>query len=300
MTQLEYIICDVFTERQFGGNPLAVFPHVTDLSSAEMQKIAREFNFTETTFALPPNGHADYNVRIFTPTREVPFAGHPTVGTAFVLDYLAKKQGRKGWNSLVFEQLAGEVHAEKQVLLDGTEGFYVAAPEAFSVGKSIPSQLVAEALTLPLKDIDETFHQPVWVSSGLPFIVVQLVSSQSLGSIKLNLQGFEKIRQFGVEPDILAYVKQPQDNQLRCRMFAPFDGVNEDPATGSANCALAGLLASLDTASQGDYHYQVIQGEEMGRASKLYSRATKTLGNVSSTGVAGSAVLFSQGTITLI
>lgn len=295
--QLNYYLCDVFTEHQFGGNPLAVFPDVEGLKTELMQNIAREFNFSETTFVFPATGKGDKLVRIFTPTREVPFAGHPNVGTAFVLDYLAQQQGEATASPFVFEEKAGLVHVERRTFSSGAEGYYLQAPESFITGINIPTQAVAEALSLQLDDICEHHHNPIVASSGLPFVVVQLNSFAALRGVKLNLTGFEKIHQLGVEPDVLAYVKQDDDNQIRCRMFAPFDGVNEDPATGSANCALAGLLASVDSASHGEFHFSIRQGVEMGRPSALFSQATKRDGKVISTGVAGSAVIFSQGTV---
>lgn len=294
--EFTYYICDVFTTQQFGGNPLAVIPDAEGLTTEQMQKIAREFNFSESTFVFPATQNQDCKVRIFTPSREVPFAGHPNVGTAYVLTEIGRLEGK---SSFVFEEKAGLVAIEK--VTSETQGtlYKLDAPEAFSTADTIPVDIVAEALSLSEADIDIEAHLPTVASSGLPFLLVELANIEALDKAKINLVGFEKIAAMGIMPDIHMYVRCDGEFYIRARMFAPFDGVNEDPATGSANCALAGLLATHHCPASGHFEWRVLQGEKMGRPSDILTFAEKENGKVVKTGVAGSAVMFSQGTLFL-
>lgn len=294
--QITYYICDVFTDQQFGGNPLAVIPDAQGLTSEQMQKIAREFNFSESTFVLPPSQGHSREVRIFTPSREVPFAGHPNVGTAYVLSEIGALTNQV---PIVFEEKAGLVTIESRESAQGKTLYQLEAPETFSVSQQVPVELVAEALSLPVEAISVTTHHPCVASSGLAFVLAEVVSVEALKMAKITVTGFEKIAELGVMPDIHVYARSQDEYDIRARMFAPFDGVNEDPATGSANCALAGLIAACDPAEDKTFNFRIMQGEEMGRPSLLDAYAVKEAGQVVATGVAGSAVMFSQGTISL-
>lgn len=291
----QYYICDVFTDSKFGGNQLAVIPNASGLSSEQMQNIAREFNFSESTFIFPAQHGNSYHVRIFTPSREVPFAGHPNIGTAFVLSEVGLLDETQ---PIVFEETAGLVKLEQIAYDDtGAAQFSLVAPEAFSLGQTFSAELLAKALDLEVNDIKVDVHLPVLGSSGLPFILVELESVNALQNAKVNLAGFEAIAALGVMPDIHLYTISNDQYDLRCRMFAPFDGVNEDPATGSANCALAGLLAHYVCPEDGEYQWKVAQGVEMGRPSKILAFAHKQDGQIISTGVAGGAVMFAKGSL---
>jgi trans-2,3-dihydro-3-hydroxyanthranilate isomerase len=290
----QYYICDVFTDSKYGGNQLAVIPDASGLSSEQMQQIAREFNFSESTFVFPAQHGNSYQVRIFTPSREVPFAGHPNIGTAFVLNDIGMLDDTQ---PVVFEEKAGLVKLELHANDSGARRFSLAAPEAFSFGQKFSAELLAQALSLENSDIKVDVHLPVIASSGLPFILVELSSLKALQNAKVNLPGFEALAALGVMPDIHLYTISDDEYDVRCRMFAPFDGVNEDPATGSANCALAGLLAHYHCPDDGKYQWKVAQGVEMGRPSKIQAFSHKHQGKVVSTGVAGGAVMFAKGTL---
>lgn len=290
----QYYICDVFTNSKFGGNQLAVIPDASGLSSEQMQNIAREFNFSESTFVFPAQHGNSYQVRIFTPSREVPFAGHPNIGTAFVLSKAGLLDDAQ---PIVFEEKAGLVKLEKIVNDSGAIHFSLVAPEAFSFGQEFSAELLAQALSLDISEIKVDVHLPVLGSSGLPFILVELNSLKALQKAKVNVSGFEAIEALGVMPDIHLYIISNDQYDVRCRMFAPFDGVNEDPATGSANCALAGLLAHYHCPVDGEYQWKVAQGVEMGRPSKILAFAHKKDGQIFSTGVAGGAVMFAKGNL---
>ena len=291
-----YYICDVFSARQFGGNPLAVIPDAQGLTTEQMQKIAREFNFSESTFVFPAESSDNHrNVRIFTPSREVPFAGHPNVGTAFALTHNRDLVLGEDENTILFEEVAGIVPVE--VVGSPQQGlhFRLTAPEPLSLGKRIPTDLVAQALSLNVNDILVSGHQPVVASVGLPFILVEVINSAALGRAKIDIRGFEQISALGVMPDIHVYTKSAVDCDIQTRMFAPFDGVNEDPATGSANSALAALLANINQQPSGEFNWHIMQGREMGRPSTMLAYAHKQDGKVSRCGVAGQAVMFASG-----
>lgn len=301
-----YFTCDVFTQERFGGNPLAVFPSADGLDTAQMQKIAREFNYSETTFVLPAQQGQTHQVRIFTPTREVPFAGHPNVGTACTLldegliEGVSKDARRRDIEplELVFEEGAGLVRISVS-RSGGVTRANLQAPAPLSLGDTIALELLADALTLAPGDIVTSAHPPQLASVGLPFVVAQLRDAQTLARCKINLPGFEAIHDAGVMPDLYVYCAGGGDRELRCRVFAPLDGVPEDPATGSANCAAAGLLASLDATQDGQLDYKISQGIEMGRPSVLNASVTKRSGQIEAVRIGGASVVVMRGDIEL-
>jgi trans-2,3-dihydro-3-hydroxyanthranilate isomerase len=290
-----YYTCDVFTDQRFGGNQLAVLPNAEGLSDRQMQQIAREFNYSETTFvfsAAPPYAR---RVRIFTPTQELPFAGHPNVGTAFVLA-TAGELGDIGSGSQVsFDEKAGPVVVS--IKRREGQGIYceLTAPGRLSLGPTVPISALAAAVSLSPEDIVTTIHPPRVVSVGLPFIVVQLNDRAALERARPNMPGLDVLLAQGVIPEIHLYIHSGDEFDLRCRMFAPLDGVPEDPATGSANCALAGLLAHHDTARDGTFHWRIAQGVEMGRPSLLEASADKRDAEVVTTRIGGTCVLVGEG-----
>jgi trans-2,3-dihydro-3-hydroxyanthranilate isomerase len=290
-----YFICDVFTDTRFGGNQLAVLPEAAGLSDQRMQQVAREFNFSETAFVLPPErGHAR-RVRIFTPAVEVPFAGHPNIGTAFVLATMGAFGPIDGSITITFEEKAGLV----PITIRRREGRLwceLSAPERLSLGKTVAAETLASAVSLDPKDVVATTHPPQVVSVGLPFLVAELVNRAALARARVNAAGFDAIAAQGITPDVHLYARSADDFDIRARMFAPFDGVPEDPATGSANCALAGLLSHYGHAD-GTVSWRIAQGVEMGRPSVLEASAEKRDGVVVATRVGGASVLVSEGTI---
>jgi trans-2,3-dihydro-3-hydroxyanthranilate isomerase len=295
--QHAFYLCDVFTDRPFAGNQLAVVTDAVGLSEATMQRIAREFNFSETTFVLPPERGGTQRVRIFTPAIEVPFAGHPNVGTAFVLAETNRVGAVTSQTTVTFEEKAGDVPVQIE-RRDGRIWCELRAPASLSFGKRLPPKLVASALQLDLADIRTAGHEPQVASVGLPFVFVELTSRAALERARVNMQGFEAIAAEGVAADVYLYFRSNDEFDVRSRMFAPFDGVPEDPATGSAGCALAGVLAQRETRS-GRVSWRVAQGVEMGRPSLLGVFAIKRGDVVEATGVGGTSVLIGSGALEL-
>ena len=294
--KVQFYTCDVFTDVRFGGNPLAVLPDATGLSSVQMQQIAREFNFSESTFVLPSHGGYTRNVRIFTPTQEIPFAGHPNIGTAFTLASIGELGNIDEGLNIIFEEKAGPVPISiRQVGAD--IWCELKAPEPLSLGQSIDLDLIAAALSLVSEDIVTSTHQPIVASVGLPFVIVELDSRLALERARSYLPAIEEIQGLGVMPDILLYVRSEDDFDIRARVFAPLDGVPEDPATGSANCALAALLSHYKTESTGDFSWRIAQGVEMKRPSVLEARSKKRPDSGVDVWVSGTCKMVSEGLI---
>jgi len=293
----QYYICDVFTETRFGGNPLAVLPKADGLSDHQMQQIAHEFNFSESAFVFPAKAGKTCHVRIFTPTAEIPFAGHPNVGTAFVLAAVGEFGEINSSLTVTFEEEAGLV----SVAIRAEEGKIVscelAAPQSLSLGKTVPAELVASAVWLNREDIVTDTHHPQICSVGLPFVFTELRDRAALERARINLSGFDALRDLGVDPQLHLYARASDGFDIRARMFAPLSGVPEDPATGSASCALAGLLAHYKKEPNGSFAWRIAQGVEMARPSTLLARAEKADGTVQATWVGGSCVMVSEGFI---
>jgi trans-2,3-dihydro-3-hydroxyanthranilate isomerase len=299
--RVAFVTCDVFTATRFGGNPLAVVPDARGLTDAQMQAIAREFNYSETTFVLPPGRGGDRRVRIFTPTREVPFAGHPNVGTAFVLASLGQLGDLVAERLVVFEEGAGDVPVTVRPLGAGRFSCELRAPEPLSVGPALPVELVAPAIGLAASDLRAHAHPPQVASVGLAFVVVELADRAALQRARPDTAGLRRLLDAGAPTaDVHCYVRTPgapDGFDLRARMFAPFDGVPEDPATGSANAALASLLTSLMPESDVDGRWRIAQGVEMGRPSRLEARTQRRAPEVTAVWIAGESVLVSQGVL---
>jgi trans-2,3-dihydro-3-hydroxyanthranilate isomerase len=261
-----------------------------------MQQIAREFNFAESTFVLPPEHGHTRRVRIFTPTTEVPFAGHPNVGTAFVLATVGELGPIETPMTVTFEEKAGPVPITIRQR-EGTLWCELSAPERLTLGKTVSPESLASAVSLVPADVVTTTHPPQVASVGLPFLVAELRDRAALERARVDTPGLEALRAQGVTPDVHLYLRSSDEFDLRARMFAPFDGVPEDPATGSANCALAGMLSHYDDARDGTKAWRVAQGVEMGRPSLLEASADKRDGVVVATRVGGASVLVSEGFI---
>ncbi len=292
----QFLTCDVFTDARFGGNPLAVLPDARGLSDEAMQQVAREFNYSETTFVLPAERGGDRRVRIFTPAREVPFAGHPTIGTAFALATLGELGAVAGPGTVTLEEPAGLVPVEVR---PRPEGLWceLRAPEPLALGATYPVDAVAPAVGLAAGDLRTDRHPPRIVSVGLPFLVVELADLGALARSRPDPGALQRLAgSSGGVVDVHLYVRTDGPVDLRARMFAPHDGVPEDPATGSANAALAGLLGSIEPAD-GQYAWRIGQGVEMGRPSLLEARVERRGGIVGGVWVGGSSVLVSTGTI---
>ena len=298
MTRYRYFTCDVFTDTRFGGNQLAVLPEAEGLSGQQMQQIAREFNYSESTFVLPPEKGHDRRVRIFTPPYEVPFAGHPNIGTAFVLATSGAFGDLDEPRTVVFEEDAGLVPVAIARGADGRIRCELTAPQPLSRGGAVPVASLAAAMGLQADDIVTTAHEPLVASVGLPFIIAELRDRAALERGRLDVAGAERLLADGAEvPDVLVYVRSGDDFDIRARMFSPLDGIPEDPATGSANCTLAALLADLDEARDGTFSWRIAQGVEMGRPSVLEARAEKQAGEVVEVRIGGESVMVAEGHI---
>lgn len=293
----KFFTCDVFTRDRFGGNPLAVLPEASGLSAARMQQIAREFNYSETTFVLPPEQGQTCRVRIFTPAREVPFAGHPNIGTAFVLASTGALDEFNGTVTVMFEEGAGMVPVDISPIGGGAFRCDLEAPQGLTLGQTVTAEKAAAALELEPADICLQVHPPQVAGVGLPFLIVQLQDLEALGRSGYNVPVLKQLASEGASPDILAYVRLSGSGEIRARMFAPLDGVPEDPATGSANCALAALIGHCDPAEMGIFRLQITQGVEMGRPSYLEACSTKDKGLITSARIGGDCVMVSEGHI---
>jgi trans-2,3-dihydro-3-hydroxyanthranilate isomerase len=278
---------DVFTDRKFGGNPLAVIPDARGLTGEQMQSIATEFNLAETTFVLPPQDpkHTAH-VRIFTPRSELPFAGHPNVGTAFVLARL----GRAG-NRFVFEEKAGLVPLDLTRENGTVVAARLAAPQPLTLGETVSAEIVAQAVGLPIAAI---VGQPVIASTGNNFLFAELRSRETLKAASYNIEVFRKHLPMERTVGVHLYVTAPE---IQTRMFAPLFGVPEDPATGSANVTLIGLLALRDPRADLTLSKTIGQGVDMGRPSVLEATAAKKAGKVIATYIGGRCVTMLSGTI---
>jgi trans-2,3-dihydro-3-hydroxyanthranilate isomerase len=300
--RLQFETVDVFTSDQFSGNPLAVVLNAQGLSTEQMQAIAAEFNLAETTFVLPPKDAANTaEVRIFTPRFEMPFAGHPNVGTAFVLARAGSSYGKTiAGDQLMFEEKAGLVPID--ILMDGPAviGARLAAPNFLSVGADVPAELVASACGLSIDDIKTGNHRPCIASCGAAFILAEVKTRGALASANARADIFHgEVTKYPVT-SIMIYTQVEEDGiDIRARMFAPHHGIPEDPATGSANAALIGLLAKLQPEADLSLSKTIAQGVEMGRPSLLHAEARKQNGGVTDTFIGGRCVPVMSGVIEL-
>jgi trans-2,3-dihydro-3-hydroxyanthranilate isomerase len=299
MPSFQFATADVFTRQRFGGNQLAVFPDARGLDPALMQRIAREFNFSETTFVLPPSDPKHTRrVRIFTPGSELPFAGHPTVGTAFVLATLGDIEARSSETRIVFEEGVGPVPVTIRSE-NGAPGFaQLTAAKLPEFGPPPPSAAaLARAIGLDAADIVSGSFSPEAASCGVPFLFVPVKDRPTLGRARVRLDEFEKTLSDYSTQNVFVFCDDPElpGSHFRARMFAPTIGVAEDPATGSAVAAFAGYLAKRDARRDGALRWVIEQGFEMGRPSILEAEADVRGGAVTGVRVGGHSVLVSRG-----
>ncbi len=294
-----YLTADVFTDRRFGGNPLAVFPDARGLDGSRMQLIAGELNLSETVFMFPPEDpRHTRRLRIFTPGTELPFAGHPTIGAAHILAWTGEISLQGETTSVVFEEGVGPVPVSIRVA-DGRPVFaQLTAAQLPEFGPAPPpAGDVAAALSLAQSDLLESGIHTQAVSCGVPFLFVPLRDRSAVGRARLNRERWQAaLADFWASMIFLfAYDAEPSGSRLHARMFAPSVSIPEDPATGSAAAALAGYLAVRDSARDGTLRWVVEQGVEMGRPSILHVEADKVGGEIRAARVGGSAVLMSEG-----
>jgi trans-2,3-dihydro-3-hydroxyanthranilate isomerase len=296
---LPFCTVDVFTEQRFGGNPLAVFVDAPELPDELMQSIAREFNLSETVFIVKPrDSRAKRRLRIFTPARELPFAGHPTIGAAQVLveQGLAGVTGEMG--SFLFEEGVGLVPINVRRQPNG--GWFVQLTTATLPQEGLPAPPVAELakwLNVAESDILQEGDFPQFYSCGVPFLFVPLRNRAVLSRISIDPAIGRKIRAATGSAEVFAFSYDPEHegSNIRARMFAEGLGVAEDPATGSAAASLAGYLGIRAGKEQGTLRWTIEQGFEMGRPSFIYLEADMVNGAVAAVRVGGTAVRVSDG-----
>ena len=301
-----FITLDVFTSVPFGGNQLAVFPDARAIPEASLLAIAREFNYPETTFCYPPENPAhSARVRIFTPGGEVPFAGHPTVGTAIVL-FSGMQQARAAGGAplaearLVLEEKVGPVPVTVRAPAGDTPYAQFSVAKLPEIGPTAPTrETLAGILSLDPDDILATPMGPQAVSCGLPFLMVPVRNAKALGRCRVRIEQWEATLKSSWAPDLFVFTRDGDDGSthFRARCFVPSLSVMEDPATGSANACLAGYLAARAPARDGTLTWTVDQGIEMERASRLEIEADKVAGVITAIRVGGRAVLVSEGTM---
>ena len=292
-----FVIVDVFTDVAFGGNQLAVFPDARGLSDRAMQALAREFNFAETTYVLPAQDprHA-YRVRIFTPRTELPFAGHPTVGTAAVLARLGLVRVSAGAASVVLEEGVGPITVEIQLRGDATFARLATETEIESPSFLPERSAAAAALSLAADAVLETW----FASVGVPFCFVRLASRQAVDRAVLDRAAWSANFANAWSPNLYFFAGElDPGSRLYVRMFAPAYGIEEDPATGSGAAALAGCLAARVPDRDGVFAWNIDQGVAMGRPSRIEASAVKQLGRTVKAMVGGASVLVGEGTMTV-
>ena len=292
---------DVFTRRPLAGNPLAVVLDGEGLSADRMQAITREFNLSETVFVLPPEeSRHRARLRIFTPARELPFAGHPTVGTAVLLA-LEDGGGKPGAMAFGLEESVGTVACAVEVADTGGGYARFRVPRLPSVwGEGKDAVEAAWALGLDPLDIGFERHRPSRHSAGIAFDFVPVASLEALGRIRPSAEAFARVFGDSDHPAIYAYARVPGVAQgYRARMLAPGLGIAEDPATGAAAAAFAGALMQFEPLGTGEHAIAVEQGVEMGRASEIALQLVIREGALNSIEIGGGAVVVARGELFL-
>jgi trans-2,3-dihydro-3-hydroxyanthranilate isomerase len=298
-----YLTADVFTDTRFGGNQLAVFPDAREIRADLMQQIAREFNYSETTFVLPPDDPSHTaKVRIFTPGGELQFAGHPTVGTAHVLASIGVVPLKGAETRIVLEEGVGPV----PVVIRATNGkptfAQLSAAKLPEVGPPPPPrETLAAMLSLTAADVLGGVMSAAAVSCGTPFLFIPLRDRAAVGRSRLKIDLWEAALSGYLTNKVMVFAMDGElpGSDVRARMYAPGIGVHEDPATGSACVALGGYLADRNPRLDGTLRWIVEQGFEMGRPSILEVEADKKAGKVTAARVGGKTVLVCEGTMTL-
>jgi trans-2,3-dihydro-3-hydroxyanthranilate isomerase len=290
-----YLVLDVFTESAFGGNPLAVLPEAEGLTENQMQRIAREFNLSETAFVRPPRYRGEtHRLRIFTPARELPFAGHPTVGAALAL-------AEEGWpeSEFVFGEGIGPVRVSLRQHKQRRSAWLWAAKLPELGPAPPPVDALAALVSLRTTDILAAAWGPAAVSAGIPYLLIPVRDVAALARAELDLNRWREILQdwWADQVYLVAPMDGPQGTRYRARMFAPSLGFLEDPATGAAAAAFPGWLVPRLGATDGILTVTIEQGIEMGRPSTLMIEVELSGGLISVVRVGGTAVPIAEGTI---
>ena len=282
MTDYRYILADVFTDRAFGGNPLAVFPDAGGLTGAQMAVLTKELNLSESTFVTPGSAPGHFAVRIFTPGGELSFAGHPTVGTAVVLAELGRTDGAA---EIVLELGVGPV----RVRLQGAGATFFRDGEPERRPLDVPDADIAALI-----GVDALAGAPWQAGYGTSYILVPLADRDAVARAETRLDLWRQLAPRVWGHAIYVFARTGPDT-VHARMFAPSLGVAEDPATGSAAAALIG---SLPGPADGSWQLTITQGVEMGRPSTIQCSATRAGGVVRQISIGGGAVVVGEGRFT--
>jgi trans-2,3-dihydro-3-hydroxyanthranilate isomerase len=290
---IDFVLVDVFSDRPFGGNQLAVIPRAEGLSDDLMRHLAREFNFSETTFVLPPlDPSHTCRVRIFTPSEEVPFAGHPTVGTAAVLASL-EPEGGTAVRRFVFEEGIGPVTVD---ISGASIHLRLSTPRCEVAAEPPRVDAIAAALSLTEADVAECWCGGI----GLRFCFVRVRDAATVDRAALDKSAWASGVANGWAANLYLFAREPDEcAHLYGRGFAPAVGVDEDAATGSACAGLVGGFAQRSPASNGEWDLQIEQGVAMGRPSLLHATARKEKGQLVEVSVGGCATIVGAGVIRL-
>ncbi|MBE9191737.1 PhzF family phenazine biosynthesis protein [Gloeocapsopsis crepidinum LEGE 06123] len=289
---MKFYIVDVFTQEKYAGNQLAVFIEKGVLSTQQMQKIAKEINYSETTFITSTDiREGGYDVRIFTPEQELPFAGHPTLGTAYILQ---KEIIKLAVNRIILNLQVGQIPVTLHYLNESVEELWMQQKPP-SYHQTFAADALAQVLNLDSTEIDARY--PIQeVSTGIPFIIVPLKTHSSLKRIKINRDKYFELVSHTKAKAILVFCSETNksEDDLSVRVFADAVGVPEDPATGSANGCLAGYLVKYAYFSADSIDLRVEQGYEIGRPSLLLLKAQRTDTEIE-VFVGGSVVMVASG-----
>jgi trans-2,3-dihydro-3-hydroxyanthranilate isomerase len=293
-----FVTLDVFTAERFTGNPLAVVLDAEGLDTAAMQTIAKEFNLSETVFVFPPSEPRQRaDIRIFTPARELPFAGHPTVGTAVLLALL-DRDGQPGAAAFGLREQVGIVPCAVEVKDEMSGSARFRLPRLpFTWGEGKESADCAWALGLDPTEVGFERHVPSRHSAGVAYDLVPVASLEALAKSKPQGEAFDKVFGDSDHPAAYVYARTPHESALRfrARMFGPGMGIAEDPATGSAAAAFAGALMQCEPLGDGEHNIFIEQGVEMGRPSEIALQMVIKNGELVSAEIGGSAVMVSRG-----
>lgn len=286
--KINYSIVDVFSEGKYTGNPLAVFKNAGTISDCEMQQIAKEINYSETTFILSDlKNNGVFDVRIFTPNEEIPFAGHPTLGTAFIIQNEVLEEPSE---KLILNFKAGQI----PVSFDNQEEVWWMKQPDPTFGQILDTKIVSDVLNIDSGFIDDRF--PIQeVSTGLPVIVVPLKSLDAVKKVNINREKYFKLIEHTDAKAILVFSPEAyhSENDLNVRDFAEYYGIPEDAATGSSNGCLAAYLVKYQYFIKREINIRVEQGYEIERPSLLFLKANE--GNKINVNVGGKVVKIAQG-----
>ena len=297
---LEFYTVDVFSNKIFGGNPLAIFTNTDDISTDLMQSIASEVNYSETVFIQKPkNKDNTAKVKIFTPKNELPFAGHPNVGAGFLLSCFPNLiPGNYSKNKMVFEEIAGLVNVIPQYNGNTVVGSKIEAPNKFHKLETVPTTAIQNCIETNEGSIITSNDPPVVAGVGLDFVIAEVQNKEILNNARCNISAFsEADKNFSYGDDffsLMIYYRGNQQN-IFARVFAPLSGIVEDAATGSACGALGALLASQNNDRNNKYNYKIYQGEMIGRPSLINVSILKEKGQIKRTYISGECVLVSKG-----